>query len=135
MLLLKRHAILETWNYRIYEHLCISSKDRLHVLCVLCVRVLICTCQYMYIPTTQPIKVRLDVCSKQAILILAFSSHYTQIQWNLPIRELQGTEIIFHGRKLPFNRGTWILNPWDSRSLELWMFSAKERLLLDPGSI
>lgn len=135
MLILKRHAILETSNYSIYGHLCINAENRLHVLCVLCVHVCTCTCQYVYIPTTQPIKVRLDVCSKQAILILAFSSHYTQIQWNLLITELQGTEIFFHGRKVPFNRGTWSLNPWESRSLGLWKFSAKDRLLLDPDSI
>jgi hypothetical protein len=116
-----------------YGPLCISAEDRLHVLCVLCVHVRICTCQYVYIPTTQPIKVRLDVCSKQAILILTYSLHHTQIQWNLPITELQGTEIFFHGRTVPFNRGTWSLNPWDSRYLGLWKFSTKDRLPFRTG--
>jgi hypothetical protein len=43
----------------------------------------------------------------------------TDIYWNMPIRELQGTRFFFCRRQIPFNRGTEIKVYWNCKSFPL----------------
>jgi hypothetical protein len=92
-------------NFKLYGHSCIRLEDRQHVLCVLCVHMCICTCQYVYIPTIQPIKVSLDACNKQTILYsLPFTLCLNTVK--PACNGIAKDQIFFHGRKLSFNTGT-----------------------------
>jgi len=47
----------------------------------------------------------------------------------LTVPEMQGTEICFRCRQVPFNTDNWSLDPRDSK------FTAKYRFPLCPGSV